>query len=860
VGADDEHVSDVTNRARPRRRPAPRPSRRPAGTALAASALGVAVVTAVALALTAPRGGPLVPLLVVLLVLVLLGTPALLVPAVLEEGRRRSTRDGVLDVANRLGLAEECAGWLTSLAGSETAATVCVVHLDDLRDLRLALGADSARELLAEAASRLERLEGAVVARIDHDTLAVVRPVPLGYAEVAGEEGLSLGERQGRAVRAALQQPVRLRARGLEVRPETSVGVACVPDHGTVLEELLAAADVALVTAAAAPSRVAVAEGAAVLDVDALALHAELPAAIADGQLRVHYQPLVSAGGGHLLGVEALVRWQHPVRGLLGPGAFVPLAERSQAILALTEWVLRTAVAQTAAWRAAGHDLGVSVNVAAPVLGEESFLGTVQDVIDAHGLPPSVLTLEVTESALLDDPHRAAQLLSALRAAGARVSIDDFGTGYTSLTMLRALDVDELKIDRTFVDAAPHAASDAAIVRALVDLGHRLSMEVVAEGVEDARTAELMTRLGVDVLQGFHFARPVPAAELLTALRVPAGHDLRPVPAVVAGEEQRLADVRHVVPLVQASRPFFDALAAVAASVCGRPVAAVTVVDEDLVRVLAGSGGPGLGGPREELPCSLAVLGRTVVEVPDLLLEERWAGGAAARGGMRTYAGAPLVDPRGRVLAVLCVSGPEPGRLEAHQRELLAALAAVAVEHLQAGEAASVLPRLQGLLQALPEIDRVECPGEVLDVLADAAVELLRPDLLLVTGCTDPDDGTFGLLTQRGLPAEVPELRIRAGELSGVARAVRTQRPVWVPDTLTSSVLDPGHVALLNAASVLLVPVVTATGATWVISAVWQTPVPDLSPALRDAAVALASRAARQLDRASLSTATLAVR
>jgi len=818
------------------------------------------VVTAVALALTAPKGGPLVPLLVVLLVLVLLGTPALLVPAVLEEGRRRSTRDGVLDVANRLGLAEECAGWLTSLDGYETAATVCVVHFDDLRDLRLALGADSARELLAEAARRLERLEGAVVARIDHDTLAVVRPVPLGYAASAGEEGLGLGERQGRAVRAALQQPVRLRARGLEVRPETSVGVACVPDHGTVLEELLAAADVALVTAAAAPSRVAVAEGAAVLDVDALALHAELPAAVAAGQLRVHYQPLVSAGGGRLVGVEALVRWQHPVRGLLGPGAFVPLAERSQAILALTEWVLRTAVAQTAAWRAAGHDLGVSVNVAAPVLAEESFLATVQDVLDAHELPPSVLTLEVTESALLDDPDRAAQLLSALRAAGARVSIDDFGTGYTSLTMLRALDVDELKIDRTFVDAAPHAASDAAIVRALVDLGHRLSMEVVAEGVEDAGTAELMTRLGVDVLQGFHFARPVPAAELLTALRVPDAPRPRPAPSALPGEEQRLADVRHVVPLVQASRPFFDALSAVAAAACGRPVAALTVVDEDLVRVLAGSGGPGLGGPRDDLPCSRAVFGRTVFEVPDLLADERWAEGAAARGGMRTYAGAPLLDPRGPVLGVLCVSGPEPGTLDAHQRELLGALAALAVEHLQGAEAASVLPRLQGLLQAVPELERLACPEELLDALADAAVDLLRPDLLLVTGPTDPDGGAFGLLTQRGLPVDASELRIQAGDLSGVARAIRTQRPVWVPDTLTSSVLDAAHVELLNAASVLVVPVVTATGAEWVLSAVWQTPVPDLPAAVRDAAASLAASVARQLDRHSLPTGPLAVR
>ncbi|WP_167587236.1 EAL domain-containing protein [Kineococcus rubinsiae] len=840
--------------------PQGRPSRSAAGVVCSAVALAVAVTVAIALVWVVPTGGATLPVLVVVLVVVLVTTPAVLVHSLLEQGRRRSTQDPVLDVANRTGLAEECAGWLTSLAGYDTAATVSVVHFDDLRDLRLALGADSALELLAEAARRLSRLEGAVVARIDHDTLAVVRPVPLGYSDSLADAGLSLGERQGRAVQAALQQPVRLGARGLEVRPETSVGVACVPDHGTDLEELLAAADVALVTAAGAPSRVALAEGAAVLDVEALALHAQLPAAIAAGELRVHYQPLVAAGGGRLVGVEALVRWQHPERGLLGPGAFVPLAERSQAILGLTEWVLRTAVAQTAAWRAAGHDLGVSVNVAAPVLAEESFLATVQDVLDAHELPPSVLTLEVTESALLEDPHRAAELLSALRAAGARISIDDFGTGYTSLTMLRELDVDELKIDRTFVDAAPHTASDAAIVRALVDLGHRLSMEVVAEGVEDARTAGLMTRLGVDVLQGFHFSRPVPADELLTALQGPEPSALPSrSSALLPGEEQRLADVRHVVPLIQASKPFFDTLSALAATLCGVPTGAVTVVDEDLVRVLAGHGDPGPGGPREELPCSQAVLGRTVVEVPDLLLDPRWAGGAAARAGMRSYAGAPLVDPRGRVLGVLCVSSPEPGPLLPHQLDLLAALAGLAVEHLQAAEASSVLPRLQSLLQVLPELDRVERHGELLEALADATIDLLGADVLLVTGPTDPDGGAWGLLTQRGLPVDASAFTVHAGDLSGVARAIRTQRPVWVPDTLTSAVLDQAHVERLNAASVLVVPVVTATGAEWVVSAVWQTPRPDLPAALRDGAVALASRTARQLDRASFAAGTLAV-
>ncbi|MGI4896063.1 MAG: putative bifunctional diguanylate cyclase/phosphodiesterase, partial [Janthinobacterium lividum] len=508
--------------------------------------------------------------------------PTLVVRTVLFAAGRRTSWDTSLDVPNRAGLLDLCADRLRGFAGAvEVCETVSVVHFDDLRELRLTLGADAAENVLAESAARLAQLPGAVVARTGLDALAVVRPV------TTGTEGGSLetGRREGIALRSLLLDPVTLQGRGLgrglRVRPETSVGVACVPDHGCDLEDLLAAADVALVTAATVPARVAVAEGAAILDVDALQLQTELPAAIADGQLRVYYQPLVASGTGRLLGSEALVRWQHPERGLLGPGAFIPLAERSQAIVALTYWVLGTAVAQCAQWRAAGYDLGVSVNVSANVLTEPSLIETVRRVIAEHRLEPSVLTVEVTESALLEDPVGAGAVLAALRAAGARVSLDDFGTGYTSLTMLRQLEVDELKIDRTFVEAASKAPADAAIVRALTDLAHRLSMEVVAEGIEDARTADLVMTLGVDVLQGFHYARPVPAEDLLTALRTPPSvPDTAPVvdsaPLEVeisaprpADEAQRLALALRTRVRAQASLALLQKIVALAGEVCG---------------------------------------------------------------------------------------------------------------------------------------------------------------------------------------------------------------------------------------------------------------------------------------------------
>ncbi|WP_380170631.1 EAL domain-containing protein [Kineococcus sp. DHX-1] len=451
--------------------------------------------------------------------------PVLGVRSVLQLAALRSRRDATSELLNRRGLLETCARQLEEGEGLDGQATVSVVHFDDLRDLRLALGRAAADEVVAECARRVAALPGAVVARLDQDTLAVVRPAELDGSGDPTRTGLD----EGRVLRQVLRDHVELEAegpgRGLQLRPDVSIGVACAPQHGRDIDALLALADVAAVHAVDDRHRVAVAEGSGTVDADDLRLHAELPSAIEAGQLQVHYQRLVSAGTGRTLGVEALVRWQHPVHGLLGPAAFVPLAERSHAIVGLTHWVLRTAAAQCATWRAEGRDVGMSVNVSPVVLSDPSLVNAVRRAVAVNRLDPGVLTLEVTESALLQDPEGASEVLAALRAAGARVSIDDFGTGYTSLTMLRQLAVDELKIDRSFVVAAPQAPADAAIVQALVDLAHRLSMEVVAEGVEDARTADLVRDLGADVLQGYHFARPVPAAQVFAG----AGD---PVPAL----------------------------------------------------------------------------------------------------------------------------------------------------------------------------------------------------------------------------------------------------------------------------------------------------------------------------------------
>ncbi|MEZ0163423.1 EAL domain-containing protein [Kineococcus sp. LSe6-4] len=596
-------------------------------------------------------------------------------------------------------------------------------------------------------------------------------------------------------------------------------------------------------------------------DPAALALQAELPAAIADGQLRVHYQRIVAAGTHRVVGVEALVRWQHPEHGLLGPGAFVPLAEGTPTMVALTTWVLERAAAQCAAWRAAGHDVGVSVNLSAALVHDPGLLGTVRAVLAEHRLDPGVLTLEVTETALLADPCGAAAVLAGLRAAGARVSLDDFGTGYTSLTMLRQLEVDELKIDRTFVAAAAQAPVDAAIVRALVDLAHRLSMEVVAEGVEDARTAELVRGLGADVLQGFHFARPVPAPEVFTAADAapvdfprphPGARLAGPTPAPrPADEAERVQLARRVLAAATGSQGLLRRTTALAAGLAGAEFASFNVVGEDHVHLLGAHGHSFTRVARDGSPCAWTVLQRDVLEV-DCAEDHRTARGDVATAGVRHYLGVPVLDALGRVLGVLCVYDRLPLTVDAARREQLRLLAGVLADHVEGVEAAGQLDRVHAILQATTEVDRADGESGVVDVLARAVHDLTRPDFTVLVGRA-AGEARWTVLTGYGdAPRAVDGAGYDEHGRSAVARALATQRPVWVPDTRTSSVVDTDLARRWGAAAVLAVPVVAADGARYVLSQCWRRPQPDLPAVLRDAAFAAASFAAHAVTARSL--------
>jgi EAL domain-containing protein (putative c-di-GMP-specific phosphodiesterase class I) len=245
-----------------------------------------------------------------------------------------------------------------------------------------------------------------------------------------------------------------------------------------------------------------------------LGLLGQLRRALAAGELVVHYQPKAEVRSGRVTGAEALVRWQHPEYGLLGPGEFVPLAETTGLIRPLTSHVLEAALRQCRAWLDAGHELSVAVNLSTRCLLDLALPEQVTGLLEDAEVAPGRLLLEITESSIMTDPARALEILNRLHALSVQLAIDDFGTGYSSMAYLKSLPVQELKVDRSFVQHLRDSQSDAVIVRTTVDLGHNLGLRVVAEGVEDEATLRELAKVGCDSAQGYHLAKPMPAAEL----------------------------------------------------------------------------------------------------------------------------------------------------------------------------------------------------------------------------------------------------------------------------------------------------------------------------------------------------------
>jgi diguanylate cyclase len=399
---------------------------------------------------------------------------------------------------------------LIEAVATEDRLAVAMIDLDRFKELNDTLGHHAGDMLLANLGPRLVQSVGedGLVARLGGDEFAVL----------LHDAGLARAAEIGRRLAAALQQPFEID--GLEVVMDASIGAALFPQHAEDADGLLQRADVAMYQAKQARTGFqAYDPGRDRHSRERLALMAELRRALERDELVLHYQPKVELATRRVIGVEALVRWQHPVHGLRGPGAFLPHAEHTALMRPLTLHVLEKALRALAGWRADGLDLTVAVNLAVQSLLDLRTPAEVGELLAAFGLPPSALTLEVTESLLLHDPQRAGEVLLDLQEMGVRLALDDFGTGFSSLEHLKRLPVHELKIDKSFVMAMDRDPADRAIVASTAALGAALGLNVVAEGVESAKSASVLRAIGCDMAQGFHFSPPVPGEQLPLLVR-----------------------------------------------------------------------------------------------------------------------------------------------------------------------------------------------------------------------------------------------------------------------------------------------------------------------------------------------------
>jgi diguanylate cyclase (GGDEF)-like protein len=425
---------------------------------------------------------------------------------------RESLHDPLSGLANRQLFRDRAARVVAEAARTGTTAAVMIIDLDHFKEINDTLGHQVGDELLVEVARRLEQSlpEQATVARLGGDEFAVL------VADVGGrEEAEAIAGSMLRALTSAfIVGDIRLSV-------QASAGIALAPRHGSDVFTIMKRADVAMYDAKGERARVRTYRP----ETDThtprrLELLSDLRTAGERGELFLVYQPKVDLGTDRVTGVEALVRWSHPTRGLVLPDEFVSLAENTGIVGLITAYVLDAALDQVCQWSADGIDLDVAVNISVRDLGDASLPQAVAGALERWSVEPGRLTLEVTESGVMTDPHLAIEVLESLRGIGVRLAVDDFGTGNASLTYLKQLAIDELKIDRSFITHYADDPNDEIIVRSTVDLAHRLGLWVVAEGVEDQGTLEDLRRIGCDTAQGYHLSRPMTARELERWVRV----------------------------------------------------------------------------------------------------------------------------------------------------------------------------------------------------------------------------------------------------------------------------------------------------------------------------------------------------
>jgi len=425
----------------------------------------------------------------------------------MREREHRATHDQLTGLVNRMCFSETLE---TALSAGDGPRALFVLGLDRFSEVNETLGHDNGDTVLCEVANRLRgAIEGTTVARLGGDEFAVLTSGPVSVDDLR-----TVGDQLVAAVTR------RLTIDGLHLEAGMSIGVAMAPDHGTDAESLLRYADTAMRHAKSRRSGFEVHVSRGETDMRRrLALAHQLRQAIDGRELTVYYQPKIETVSGWSVGVEALVRWNHPQLGFLPPDEFIPIAEHTGFIEPLTTLALDTALAQRRTWADAGLELGIAVNVSARSLADRSLADRVTRALVRNRCPSDALTIEITESQLMADPDRAADALRELHGLGVRISIDDFGTGFSSFSSLRELPIDEVKIDKSFVFGVMNNESDAAIVRSITALGRNLGLHVTAEGVENRDSLEFVTACGAHAAQGYYFSKALPADELEAWIR-----------------------------------------------------------------------------------------------------------------------------------------------------------------------------------------------------------------------------------------------------------------------------------------------------------------------------------------------------
>lgn len=425
-----------------------------------------------------------------------------------------SLTDSLTGLPNRDSLYQRVAGALTDYRAGGAPVALLLLDVDHFKDVNDALGHHTGDLLLTELSRRARRFTdgpGEFAARVGGDEFALLLRGQTADLTTLDARATSVAGQ----LLATLYEPLDLG--GMRLSVQCSAGVVVAPDREIAATELVKRADVALNQAKRERGRYAVYEPAWEQHHTAarLSLLADLRDAVRHERLQVYYQPLVDGASGVTVGVEALCRWHHDEHGWISPTVFIPLAESAGVIDQVTRQVLDQALADVRMWRDNGLDLQVSVNLSPRLVSDASLPAVVAQSLGRHGIEPHRLTVEVTESSVVTDLTRATAVLRELRDIGVRLAMDDFGTGYSSLALLQQLEVDELKVDRSFVSKLDTVVSDAIVVRSTVDLAHSLGLEVVAEGVERPGVAGELHAMGCDRLQGYLFGSAMTAVQIL---------------------------------------------------------------------------------------------------------------------------------------------------------------------------------------------------------------------------------------------------------------------------------------------------------------------------------------------------------